>query len=266
MTRFLEKVIKEKQIELGRKMRTHPIQQLEHGARCQEKRDFFEAIRTPGSIIAEVKKRSPSVKAFPNAKVPEDLARIYGQNHASAISVVTDSRNFGTSLSDVEKIREKVGLPVLIKDFITHSYQILEARASGADAVLLIARILTLDQMKLLLGTIHNLGINALVECHAADEIEMAVAAGARIIGINNRDLDTMDITLDTTRKLAPLVPEGAICVAESGIKTREDIESLHTAGANAFLIGGSLLTAPDPGSKLRKLLGRDKENEVDHE
>ncbi|MFH1999948.1 MAG: indole-3-glycerol phosphate synthase TrpC [Planctomycetota bacterium] len=261
MTRFLDQVIKEKQIELARKMRTYPILQMEHRARCQEVRGFFNAIRVRGSIIAEVKKRSPSIKAFPNSVIPEDLARIYANNGASAISVVTDTRNFGTSLADVERIREAVSLPVLVKDFITHSYQIMEARASGADAILLIARILTQERLSDLLGYTHDLGIHALVECHSSEDIVKATAAKACIMGINNRDLDTLEISLETTRTLAALIPEEAICVAESGIQNRQDVVDLLAADAHAFLIGGALLKARDPGAKLRELSGREPES-----
>ena len=182
------------------------------------------------------------------------LARTYEQNGASAISIVTDPARFGTSLDDVRAVRDTVTLPVLAKDFVIDAYQVIAARAAGADAVLLIVRLLDLERLRALLHVAHDLGMAALVETHSEPEILAALTAGARIIGINNRDLDTMQVSLDTTRRLAGLVPDEAVLVSESGISSRADVDELSACGATAFLVGGSLLAADDPGAALRAL------------
>jgi indole-3-glycerol phosphate synthase len=151
---------------------------------------------------------------------------------------------------------------VIAKDFVIDAYQIVAARAAGADAVLLIVRLLDLERLRSFLATTAELGMAALVETHSESEVLAAIAAGAQIIGINNRDLDTMTVSLDTTRRLAGLVPENAILVSESGIQTRADVDELSACGATAFLIGGSLLAAADPGAALRALTTTSQERE----
>jgi indole-3-glycerol phosphate synthase len=245
MNRFLVQVLEEKRRELEKK----------RGKTFDDAppaRDFLGALSKKGAIIAEIKKRSPSVSRFLYDGPPEALARVYLENGASAISIVTDEKNFGTSLRDVAMVKEAVPLPVLVKEFIIDELQVREARAAGADAVLLIARILEREKLDALLDLVHGLGFEALVECHDENDIEKA--REAKIIGINNRNLDTLETSLETTRRLLPVIPGGAVRVAESGINDRSDVEDLLALGADAFLVGGALLNAPDAGAKLKEL------------
>ncbi len=254
---FLETVIEEKRAEVAAKMKKRPIAELEHAAAGQPVRDFRAAISGGGRVIAELKARTPSVASFAQSDSLHELAGTYAECGAAAISIVTDERNFGTSLEDVSIVRKRVNLPVLVKEFVFDPYQILEARAHGADAILLIARMLDWNALTSLLDLVHQLGMNALVETHNEDEMKTALQARAPIVGINNRDLDTMNISLDTTRRVGRLVPADTILVAESGIKSRSDVEDLAAHGAGAFLVGSSLLAAADPAAKLKELLGR---------
>jgi len=254
---FLETVIKEKRAEVAAKMKLRPIVELERAAAEHPVRDFCAAISGGGKVIAELKARTPSVASFAHSNSLHELAGTYAECGAAAISIVTDERNFGTSLEDVRIVRERVNLPVLVKEFVFDPYQILEARAHGADAILLIVRMLDWDALTALLDLVHRLGMSALVETHNEDEMKTALQARAPIVGVNNRDLDTMSISLDTTRRVARLVPAGTVLVAESGIKSRVDVEDLATHGVGAFLVGSSLLAASDPAAKLKELLGR---------
>jgi indole-3-glycerol phosphate synthase len=257
---FLDVVVAQKQRELATKKRNQPLTLL-----LREKtdtgpvRDFRRAITARDGetkIIAELKARTPSIESFVQSDHLDDLAETYEQNGAAAISVVTDAANFGTSLETVRRARERTGLPVLVKDFIIDPYQVHEARTAGADAVLLIARLLEAPQLEELLELAGTLGMEVLVETRSAGEIQKAQSAGASIIGINNRDLDTLEVSLDTTRRLVREIPAGTTIVTESGINTRADIESLAEAGANIFLIGGKLLSATNPGAMLREMRG----------
>jgi indole-3-glycerol phosphate synthase len=217
-------------------------------------RDFHAAVSHRGAVIAELKARTPTIASFAQSASLASLAETYAAGGAAAISIVTDAARFGTSLADVREVRPNVPLPVIAKDFVIDPYQVVEARAAGADAVLLIARLLGTAELHSFLGLARELGMSALVEAHDEDDLRAASAAGARIIGINNRDLDTMTVSLDTTRRLARLAPAGVVLVAESGIRTRADIDDLLGHGATAFLVGGSLLEAADPAAKLREL------------
>jgi indole-3-glycerol phosphate synthase len=251
---FLDQVVREKQREVAASKLLYPIATMRAAAHVHEVRDFGTAVSEPGAVIAELKARTPTIASFPHSGSLRDLATVYAANGAAAISIVTDPDRFGTSLSDVAAMREAVALPVIAKDFVIDPYQIVAARAAGADAILLIVRLLDLDRLRSFLALAAELGMAALVETHTEPEILAAVAAGARIIGINNRDLDTMTVSLDTTRRLAGLVPDGAVLVSESGIETRADLDDLAAHGARAFLVGGSLLASPDPGAALRAL------------
>jgi indole-3-glycerol phosphate synthase len=262
MSLFLEKVLQEKEQELALKKAKTPWSVLEREAAKQERRPFRAALSGGQRIIAEIKKKSPRVKAFPLKGSVEEIASMYASSGAAAISIVTDEVNFGTSLKDVERVRKTVSLPVLVKDFMKEAYPLLEARAAGADAVLLIARILETETLASLLRFTLDLGISALVECHDEKDIQKAALSGAEIIGINNRDLSTLSVSLDRTPKLLPFLPKGALSVSESGIQTRAHVENLADQGVDAFLIGGALLSAPDPGKKLKELHGLVKEGE----
>lgn len=256
MSEFLDRVCGEKQLELALKKGRCPIAELERRAAARPARAFRDAIGGHGKIIAEIKRKSPRISEFRQNGDPGRLAAIYEAHGAAAISIVTDERNFGTSLTDVEQVRRAATLPVLVKDFVIDRYQVVEARAAGADAVLLIARILSPPTLSALLNLTRELGISALVECHDEQDITTAVAAGADVIGINNRDLATLTVSLATTRQLISQVPQGVLSVSESGIARRADIQALLPLGVNAFLIGGVLLSSADPGAKLQELLG----------
>lgn len=253
---FLETVLAQKRGEVAAKAAARPVKELEEAAADVPVRDFAAAISGGNRIIAELKARTPSVKSFLHSDSLHALAETYQESGAAAISIVVDEPNFGTSLADVHRVRQRVDLPVLAKEFVFDPYQILEARAHGADAILLIARMLDFNALTALLDFTRELGMAALVETHDESEVNAALLARAPIVGINNRNLDTMTVTLDTTRQLARLIPDGVILVAESGIRTRADVEDLAACGAGTFLIGGSLLDAPDPGRLLREFQG----------
>lgn len=252
---FLEQVIKEKEEELEAKKKARSMEALEEAAAGMASRSFKEALRGGEKIIAEIKGKSPTVDAFLQGGNPVALAGIYETNGAAAISIVTDELNFGTSLRDVEQVRASVSLPILVKDFVIDAYQIVEARASGADCILLIARILTVHALESLLEVARGKGLDVLTECHDEEDIDKARAAGAEIIGINNRDLKSLEVNLEATGRLISRVPEHALCVSESGIDQRNQIEELKDMGVDAFLIGGALLGSEDPGATLRALL-----------
>ena len=256
MTSFLDRVVRQKEAELAEKKRNRPARELERRASALPVRDFREAVSARGAIIAEIKRKSPSVAGFRQKAEPEQLASIYEAHGARAISIVTDERNFGTCLADVDRVRDSSRLPVLVKDFIVDEYQVIEARAAGADAVLLIARILPARTLASLLDLTHGLGMSALAECHDEADIEKAIVAGATVIGLNNRDLETLEVSLETTRRLVSKIPEGTLSVSESGIDSREAVEALLSLGVDAFLVGGALLDSDAPGEKLHELLG----------
>jgi indole-3-glycerol phosphate synthase len=254
---FLDTVVNDKRREVAAKQAARPLAQLRAEVDSSGVRDFHAAISRPGAVIAEIKARTPTVESFAPSHSLSVLAEAYARGGAAAISIVTDAARFGTSLADVRAVRERVPLPVIAKDFVIDPYQVVEARAAGADAVLLIVRLLDLDQLRTLLDLAGELGMAALVETHSESEILAALASGAAIIGINNRDLDTMAVSLDTTRRLAHLVPRDVVLISESGIGSRDDIDDLASRGVGAFLVGGSLLASGDPEAKLRELTRR---------
>jgi indole-3-glycerol phosphate synthase len=256
---FLERVQEEKSRELAAKKRRLPLERLREQLTTTTVRNFRRAVgggQVPTRIIAELKARTPSIRTFPQSNRLDELAVTYERHGAAAISVVTDEANFGTSLATAKKARAATALPVLVKDFVVDPYQLYEARAAGADAVLLIVRLLDDRELAGLIDLAGSLGMDALVETHNDREIRRATAAGAAIVGINNRDLDTLEVSLDTTRRLADTIPPGVVKIAESGIHSRGDIESLAKAGIDAYLIGGRLLQSQDPGRALRELRG----------
>lgn len=211
----------------------------------------------PGrAIIAEVKKASPSKGIIRQDCHHVDIARVYATHGAAAISVLTEVKYFQGSLDYLRDIRAHVTLPLLRKDFLFDPYQLYEARAYGADAVLLIAAILSDGQLRELLALAASLGLDALVEVHELKELEHALACGATLVGINNRDLHTFYTTIETTEKLIRFIPPGVTVVSESGLSQRVQLEKLERLGVRAFLIGETLMAAPDPGEKLTELLG----------
>ena len=206
------------------------------------------------ALIAEVKKASPSAGLIREDFDPAAIARAYEEGGARGISVLTDERFFQGSLEHMRAARDAISLPVLRKDFILDGIQLHEARAWGADCVLLIVAALDRGQLASLGDKSRRLGMDALVEVHDERELEVALEAGADMIGINNRDLRTFKVSRDTTRRLAPLVPEGVVIVAESGIRSRSDIRELKTCGVDAVLVGESLMRSSDLAAAAREL------------
>ena len=218
--------------------------------------DFREALARPGvSLIAEVKRASPSKGLIARDFDPVALALTYAEGGASAISCLTDARFFQGQLEYLTAIKEafrqrKIGLPVLRKDFIFHSYQVLEARVAGADAILLIMAVLSDAEYRDLLAYARELGMEALVEVHDARELERALKLQPTIIGVNNRDLRTFEVDLQTTARLRPLIPQDVLLVAESGIRHAEDVRTLKDMGVDAILVGESLVRQPQKERK----------------
>ncbi len=222
-------------------------------------RDFFAAVSPPGAVnlIAEFKRKSPSAGEIrPGASV-EDVVRAYAAAGAAALSILTDGPGFGGSLVDLEAARIAVPLPVLRKEFIVDAYQVAEARAHGADAVLLIAECLDDCHLRSLYRAILDLGMTPLVELHDAANLPRVLDLGATLVGVNNRDLKTMTTDIDHVLRIRERVPDDVALVAESGIRTRADVERLAAAGIDAMLVGESLLKEPDPGRAAAALLGR---------
>jgi indole-3-glycerol phosphate synthase len=220
--------------------------------------DFAAALQGEGiSLIAEVKKASPSRGVIREDFRPVEIARIYADNGATAISVLTEEEYFQGSTEYLRGIRIALGsrISLLRKDFIFDPYQIYQSRAYGADALLLIVAILGREQLGELLGLSHELEMKCLVEVHNEAELETALESGAEIIGINNRDLTTFDVKIGTTQRLRPLIPEDRVVVSESGIKTREDMEKLESWGVDAVLVGEAFMAAYDITAAMKELL-----------
>ena len=208
------------------------------------------------AIVAEVKRASPSKGELAMGLDPVELARIYQDNGAAAISVLTETVFFRGDPDFIRRMRPVIRLPILRKDFILEPIQVYESAALGADALLLIVSLLSLGQLRALLLLTRSLGMEALVEVHTKEEMETALAVGSRLVGINSRDLHTFKMYPNRALELAPLAPQGVTLVAVSGLNTRADLVRLTAAGIRAFLMGETLVTAADPGKKLRELLG----------
>ena len=229
--------------------------EVERRAARYSPQDFAAILRGSGlAVIAEVKQRTPSMGVLTDDYQPASLAAAYDRGGASAISVLTHGAGFGGSIEDLDTVRAATGLPILRKDFITDPYQIVEARAHGADAVLLIVAALQEVELADLLTVAHRHGLAALVEVHDENEARAAVDAGAQVIGVNHRDLRTFDVDLSLTERLRPLIPSDRVLVAESGIKTRADARRMREAGADAILAGEVLMRASDPAAVIREL------------
>jgi len=259
---ILEKILEIKRAEVSILKKSHAFDQSVLSA-LPPARDFRGALDQGAldkygcAVIAEVKRKSPSKGVLRDGLDPLKLAGVYEHNGAAAISVLTDRQFFGGSADDLRKISSAAGIPVLRKDFIIDPIQIYEARMMGADAVLLIARVLEEGVLREYIEIARSLGLAALVEIHDRNDAEKAVASGAEIIGINNRDLATFVTDIRKTFDLLACIPEGKTIVSESGISTRTDIVQLQNAGVHAFLIGEALVKAEDPGLRLRELLGQ---------
>jgi indole-3-glycerol phosphate synthase len=220
-------------------------------------RDPMPHFRAPGSsVIAEVKRRSPSKGELADIPDPTTLAAAYERGGAAAISVLTEERRFGGSLDDLRTVRSAVDVPLLRKDFIVTDYQVLEARAAGADLVLLIVASLTDDELRRLHDGARELGLTVLVEVHDEAEAERAVALGAELVGVNARNLKTLDVDPDTFGRLAPRLPAEVVTVAESGITGPDDVARFVAQGARAVLVGEALVRGGDPEAAVRSMTG----------
>jgi len=253
---ILDEIVEAKKEELAKRKRDIPLSELQAPS---SKKDFAAALRGEGvRLIAEVKKASPSRGLLCQDFDPLRLAQTYADNGAAVISVLTEERYFQGSLEHLAAIKGMLNqreIPLLRKDFVFDPYQVYESRAYGADALLLIVAILSNEQLQELLLLSHSLGMQCLVEVHNEAELEAALLNGAKIIGINNRDLGTFTIDLDVTKRLRPLVPSDKSVVSESGIKNRADVQMLREWGVDAILVGEALVVANDVAAKMREFL-----------
>lgn len=262
-TDILQTIVAHKRAEVAAAKAKFPLGRLQDRLALVEDqpRGFIRALRTMHesggtAIIAEVKKGSPSKGVIRQDFDPLAIAETYQQHGATCLSVLTDEKFFLGHLSYLGLIREQVGLPLLRKDFICDPYQIVEARAFGADAVLLIAAMLELQQLRDFAAQARELQLDVLLEIHDEAELELALQTDCELIGVNNRSLRSFVTDLGTTERLRPLIPAERLVVAESGINGRADVERLLAAGAGAFLVGESLMREADIGAKLEALLG----------
>lgn len=255
---ILDEILDHKRRELDRARGTVSPAEMESRARAHDEptRGFADALRTAPRprVIAEIKRRSPSRGEIRADFDPVACARAYAAGGAAAISVLTDEHYFGGHLDFLGAVRAAVSLPLLRKDFIVDAYQVDEARVAGADAVLLIVAALGSDALRSLRERAASWGLDALVEVHDESELQVALAAGADLVGINNRDLRSFDVDLGVAERLARLLPEGVVAVAESGIFSNGDVTRLEAAGAQAFLVGEALMREDDMGLALRQL------------
>lgn len=255
---ILDEILQNKRIEVERAKRSHSLNLLSSQIEnVRPPMDFHGAIRSDGEvkIIAEIKCASPSKGILSEKFNPSQIAKGYVRGGASAISVLTDKRFFKGHLTHLRDVRYEVSVPLLRKDFIIDPYQIYEARLYGADAILLIAGVLKTKVLTELLSLTHSMGMSAIVEVHSEDELETALLAESRIIGINNRDLKTFNVSLDVSTRLIKLIPKEKVVVSESGISSSEDIRRLRDEGIYTFLIGETLMRASNPGEELKNLI-----------
>lgn len=249
MPTVLTEIIDGVREDLGTRQRSTSLAAIQRRAeQAPPPLDAWSRLSAPGlAVIAEVKRSSPSKGALAEIPDPATLARQYAEGGAAAVSVLTEGRRFGGSLADLDAVRAAVEVPVLRKDFMVTPYQVWEARAHGADIVLLIVAALDDAELSDLITLSGQLGMTALVEVHDEPETQRAVAAGATVIGVNNRNLKTLEVDLDTFGRLAPLIPDQCIKVAESGIRGADSAAEFARAGADAVLVGEALVTGGDP-------------------
>jgi len=244
--------------DLSARRAVRPLEELQEAAtHAPPPRDALAVLRRPDGIavIAEVKRASPSKGALASIEDPGGLAADYEAGGASVISVLTEERRFQGSLADLDAVRARVDIPVLRKDFVVSSYQLWEARAHGADVVLLIVAALEPEALISLVERSASLGMTALVECHEESEVIRALDAGARVVGVNARDMRTMTVDRSTFYRLAPLIPDDVVAVAESGVRGPHDLIEYARAGADAVLVGESLVTGRDPRTAVTELV-----------
>ncbi|MCK4325155.1 indole-3-glycerol phosphate synthase TrpC [bacterium] len=260
---MLEEIIEHKRVEVEARKKKVGLADLKSKlADAPQIRSFKEAISKPTNninLIAEIKRASPSAGLIRKDFHPVEIAKIYQEAGAAAISILTDEKFFEGSIDFLPQVKREVSLPLLRKDFIIDEYQIYESRTYGADALLLIAGTLSEAQMTEFLSLSHDLEMDCLVEVHNEEELKKVLETPAEIIGINNRDLSTFQVDLSTTRRLRKLIPDSKIVVAESGIRSREDVQLLAEEKVDAILVGESLLRSKDTRGKIEELLGKQK-------
>ena len=263
MSDILNKIIATKHDEIAAAMRVRPLATVRAEAEARQRggdiRDFAGAIEAKiaagrSGVIAEIKKASPSKGVLREHFVPADIARSYEAGGAACLSVLTDRSYFQGATEFLQQARAACSLPVIRKDFIVDAYQVYEAAAMGADCILLIVGALEWNQMLALEALATELGLAVLVESHDAAELEAALTLQTSLIGINNRDLRTFNVSLDTTISLLHRVPVGKRVITESGILTREDVSRMHANGVHGYLVGEAFMRAPDPGAALGEL------------
>jgi len=255
---ILSRIIESRRTDVARRQRIVPETVLRIAVgKADAPRDFAGALaRNKVNVIAEIKKASPSAGVLRREFDPMALASAFEQAGAAALSVLTEEENFQGALAHLRDARAAVSLPVLRKDFIVDPWQVWEARAANADSFLLIAAALDDISLAGLLNLGRELGMEALVEAHTAEELERVLAAGARIIGVNNRNLHTLEVRVETSLGLIEMIPDDRIAVSESGLRSAEDLRKLRAAGFDAFLIGESLMREAEPGAALGRLIG----------
>ncbi len=253
----LAKIVKERQVAVRSAKAVLPLSDLLWQAERRVHHSLADRLRdaTAPRIVAEVKKASPSAGLLREAYAPARIAAAYERAGAIGVSVLTEPTHFLGSGADLRAVRKAVGLPILRKDFICDPYQLAEAAAWGADVILLIAAALEWHQCEVLYEESRELGLEVIVEVHTREELELALSCRGAIVGVNSRDLKTLKTDLKTARNLVAAIPEDRLCIAESGIRTREDITGLQKAGYDGFLIGESLLRKRSPGRALRDMI-----------
>ena len=254
---ILDRIVEARRESIAHRKRVLPDVALKLAVgKTDPPRDFAAALSRPAiNVIAELKKASPSRGVIREDYAPADLAPKLEGAGAAALSVLTEEDFFSGSLLDMKAARKEVNIPVLRKDFIIDPWQVWEARAAGADAFLLIVAILSGESLRELLELGRQLGMEPLVEVHSREEVGRALAAGARIMGVNNRDLRNFEVNLETSLELVEAIPEECIAVSESGLRTHDDLLKLRSAGFDAFLIGEHLMKEPDPAAPLRAFI-----------
>jgi indole-3-glycerol phosphate synthase len=260
MKNFLQDIVALKKREVEALKSKRPITEFVDSKRLlQGIRPFKEAVSGGNSLnlIAEIKKKSPSSRRNFFRKLDiASIANIYKSGGAKAISVLTDKKFFSGNALHINEVKRLVDLPVLRKDFIIDEYQVYESRYFGADAILLIARILSLDEIKSFSHLAKKINMDVIVEVHDENDLEKALLSGPDIIGINNRDLDTFNVSLENTFRLIQRIPEGIIKISESGISTNDDVSRIRKSGIDAVLIGGAFLGAEDIAGKIKEIMG----------
>ncbi|MGH8781808.1 indole-3-glycerol phosphate synthase TrpC [Paraburkholderia sp.] len=259
MSDILERIIDVKRSEIRAAQQSAPLEELKLEASARDLRDFVGALRAKhaagvAAVISEVKKASPSKGVIREHFVPADIAQSYAKHGAACLSVLTDVQFFQGSAAYLEEARAACDLPVLRKDFIVDPYQIVEARAMGADAILLIAAALDTPQMQDLEAFAHSLGLAVLVEVHDHDELAEALTLKTPLIGVNNRNLRTFETSIETTISMLDSIPDDRIVVTESGILSRADVERLRAQDVNTFLVGEAFMRADNPGAELARM------------